>query len=542
MERTADTPPVPEEDEPIPFINNRLFVEFYIPPPPSETTDTESSESDSTTQDSGFEINGLNSTMNIFDVSERIINGSSHNKGKSRKGGDASRVIDLRRVIDESQDSPTDSDSSGAEAEKDKQSRVAHPEPWSSAQQTNPSIPNPTMRKTNRNKSFAPRRAFSADAVTDSSTSVVTIPQPSSLPDSAADHALDSPPQPPKKDTPEGKKLSPIPEVISPQSVQNEASVEKSSEVVLVHSSPEKMPPLSPKRSRSPFHSPNQSEEHSPQPTHRSHSSSRSPQSEEHSPRSQEHISLSQRIMSPRIDSSELHAHHLLHDSSLGFVHGLPLGIDDTMYRGHPSTSMISPLTPRDSVHDDGDTGVVVRMRNYNQENNAMSTTPLPDGLELSDNESQWSFHQASRLSDSPLPHDSLASHNGTLSSGEMTPTPSPSRVLDDKPARDYPPTPFSGGRSDDARPHPPLTHSFSEGDKLPQEHPRRFSRSGRLSYPMMSPLLLSHEESGRSRASDKEADVKEEEEEEEAGGEKKLRRVGRFGKSSLIEDVRERQ
>ena len=170
-----------------------------------------------------------------------------------------------------------------------------------------------------------------------------------------------------------------------------------------------------------------------------------------------------------------------------------------------------------------------------------MSTTPLPDGLELSDNESQWSFHQASRLSDSPLPHDSLASHNGTLSSGEMTPTPSPSRVLDDKPARDYPPTPFSGGRSDDARPHPPLTHSFSEGDKLPQEHPRRFSRSGRLSYPMMSPLLLSHEESGRSRASDKEADVKEEEE-EEAGGEKKLRRVGRFGKSSLIEDVRERQ
>ena len=176
MERTADTPPVPEEDEPIPFINNRLFVEFYIPPPPSETTDTESSESDSTTQDSGFEINGLNSTMNIFDVSERIINGSSHNKGKSRKGGDASRVIDLRRVIDESQDSPTDSDSSGAEAEKDKQSRVAHPEPWSSAQQTNPSIPNPTMRKTNRNKSFAPHRAFSADAVTDSSTSVVTIP------------------------------------------------------------------------------------------------------------------------------------------------------------------------------------------------------------------------------------------------------------------------------------------------------------------------------------------------------------------------------
>ena len=534
MERTADTPPVPEEDESTSFINNRLFVEFYIPPPPSETTDTESSESDSTTQDSGFEIDGLNSTMSIFAVSERIINGSSHSKGKSRKGGDNSRVIDLRCVIDESQDSPTDSDSSATEAEKDKQNRVAHPEIWSPVQQTSPYIPNPTLRKTNRNKSFAPRRAFSADAATDSSTSVVAIPQPSSLPDSAADHALESPPQPPKKDTPEGKKLSPIPEVISPQSVQNEASVEKSSEVVLVHSSPEKTPPLSPKRSRSPFHSPNQSEEHSPQPPHRSHSSSRSPQSEDHSPRSQEHISLSQRIMSPRIESSELHAHHLLHESSLGFVHGLPLGIDDTMYRGHPSASMISPLTPRDSAHDEDDSGVVVRMRNYNQENNAMSTTPLPDGLRLSDNDSQWSFHQAPRLSDSPLPHDSLASHNGTLSSGEMTLTPSPSHVLDDKP------TPFSGGHGDDARPHPSLTHSFSEGDKLPQEHLNRFSRSGRLSYPMMSPLLLSHEESGRSRASDKEASVKEEE--EEAGGEKKLRRVGRFGKSSLIEDVREKQ
>lgn len=523
MDKSGETVVTRDEDTSTPPLANRLFVEFYIPPPPSDTTESESSESETTTQDGGFEISGLGSAMNIFDVSERVIRGNTESKAKSRRRVDASKIIDLRSVMEDPQDSQSDSDSSSVDVGKDKQSHMTHVGVWSGTQPP-PVLPAPGMMKLNRSKSLVSHRSVLSDSLSDGVSSLVSA-HPSSMPHLASEH-LSEASSLPLRDHPHSveKKLSPIPETHSPtgdSASQLPSSKDKSSEVVLVKSSSEQSiageaphPPAiidvnaasaagvldvsgvlvgeTPEHERSPLHSPRQ-EEHASSRKH-----SHSPHSHSHSPvqhAQQEHVSLSQRIMSPRIDIGLSLDSHSRDGTPGGMSGGMPNGMTGGMDSTGDATEFARPLPQEEELSYEG---VVVRRR---------------------------APKLVTKLSTTPIPRDSISEeedrdheHHRRDGSGSRFLVPKHDRRADEL----FEPVRYENGSGEAFTP---------TGDS---ESSRELE--GSLVEEVVSPLDLESDVTSELSAST------EEERNDDGGGEKRLRRVGRFGKSSLIEDVRTRR
>ena len=546
MDKSGETVVTRDEDTSTPRLANRLFVEFYIPPPPSDTTESESSESETTTQDGGFEINGLGSAVNIFDVSERVIRGNTESKAKSRRRVDASKIIDLRSMLEDPQDSQSDSDSNSVDMGKDKQGHMTHVGVWSGTQPP-PVLPAPGMMKLNRSKSLVSHRSVLSDSLSDGVSSLVSA-HPSSMPHLSSEH-LSEASSLPLRDHPHSmeKKLSPIPETHSPigdSASQLPSSKDKSSEVVLVKSSSEQsIPSEAPhppatndgndanagvldisgvfvgetaEHERSPMHSPRQ-EEHASSRKH-----SHSPHSHNHSPvqhAQQEHVTLSQRIMSPRINIGlSLDGH-----SRDGTPGGMSGGMSGGMPGGMPNGGMPGGM-PNGG------------MPNGGMPNSGMGSTgdatefagPLPQEEELS-YEGVVVRRRASKLvtklSTTPIPRDSISEeedrdheHHRRDGSGNRFLMPKHDRRADEL----FEPVRYENGSGEAFTP---------TGDS---ESSRELE--GSLVEEVVSPLDLESDMTSELSASTEERN------DDDGGGEKRLRRVGRFGKSSLIEDVRTRR
>lgn len=537
MDKSGETVVTRDEDTSTPPLANRLFVEFYIPPPPSDTTESESSESETTTQDGGFEISGLGSAMNIFDVSERVIRGNTESKAKSRRRVDASKIIDLRSVMEDPQDSQSDSDSSSVDVGKDKQSHMTHVGVWSGTQPP-PVLPAPGMMKLNRSKSLVSHRSVLSDSLSDGVSSLVSA-HPSSMPHLASEH-LSEASSLPLRDHPHSveKKLSPIPETHSPTgdpASQLPSSKDKSSEVVLVKSSSEQSipgeaphPPATndvnasttagsaagvldvsgvlvgetPEHERSPLHSPRQ-EEHASSRKH-----SHSPHSHSHSPvqrAQQEHVSLSQRIMSPRIDIGLSLDGHSRDGTPGGMSGGMPNGgitngMTGGMTGGMSGTGDAEFAGPLPQEEELSYEGVVVRRRAPKLVTK-LSTTPIPcDSISEEEDRS----HEPHRRD----------------GSGSRFLVPKHDRRAEEL----FEPVRYEENGSGEA--FTPMGDSESSREL-----------EGSLVEEVVSPLDLESDVTSELSAS-----TEEERNDDDGGGEKRLRRVGRFGKSSLIEDVRTRQ
>ena len=94
-----------------PVNRDRIFVDFFIPPPPPQTSDSETSESDSTSEDSGYEIAGLKGQLDIFDLSEKIVKGTFKERKSKRSGNRHVKKINMNSIFNDSNGEETSSES-----------------------------------------------------------------------------------------------------------------------------------------------------------------------------------------------------------------------------------------------------------------------------------------------------------------------------------------------------------------------------------------------------------------------------------------------
>ena len=88
----------------------RIFVDFFIPPPPPQSSDSENSDFDSTSEDSGYELDLLGKDMNIFELSEKVVNNAT-NGGKYKKNkNNKVKKISIDNMFNEMRMGDSDSD------------------------------------------------------------------------------------------------------------------------------------------------------------------------------------------------------------------------------------------------------------------------------------------------------------------------------------------------------------------------------------------------------------------------------------------------
>ena len=80
--------------------SKRIFVEFFIPPPPPLATDEESSDSDSDTQDDGFEITGINEGTDILDYSEQVVKKLTTKNDSRGKNASRMKTINMENILE----------------------------------------------------------------------------------------------------------------------------------------------------------------------------------------------------------------------------------------------------------------------------------------------------------------------------------------------------------------------------------------------------------------------------------------------------------
>ena len=76
-----------------------MFVEFFIPPPPPLPGDEESSDSDSDTQDEGYDITGIGRGMNILDYSEQVVKKLTTKSEPRGKGPTKLTTINMESIL-----------------------------------------------------------------------------------------------------------------------------------------------------------------------------------------------------------------------------------------------------------------------------------------------------------------------------------------------------------------------------------------------------------------------------------------------------------
>ena len=82
---------------------DRIFVEFFIPPPPPRSSDSESSDSENQTSDGGIEISGIDKSQNILDISAAVVERA--NQETRKRSGKGRTVINVNSIFNQSGES-----------------------------------------------------------------------------------------------------------------------------------------------------------------------------------------------------------------------------------------------------------------------------------------------------------------------------------------------------------------------------------------------------------------------------------------------------
>ena len=93
----------------IPGSEKRVFVEFFIPPPPPLPGDEESSDSYSDTQDEGYDITGIGKGTNILDYSEQVVKKLTTKNESRGKGPTKLTTINMESILNNTTRSGNDS-------------------------------------------------------------------------------------------------------------------------------------------------------------------------------------------------------------------------------------------------------------------------------------------------------------------------------------------------------------------------------------------------------------------------------------------------
>lgn len=82
---------------------DRIFVEFFIPPPPPRSSDSESSDSENQTSDGGIEISGIDKSQSILDISAAVVERA--NQETRKRSGKGRTVINVNSIFNQSGES-----------------------------------------------------------------------------------------------------------------------------------------------------------------------------------------------------------------------------------------------------------------------------------------------------------------------------------------------------------------------------------------------------------------------------------------------------
>lgn len=262
----VDGNPVPRE---------RIFVDFFIPPPPPLPSDSDYSKSDSSSEDDGFELSGLGSQFDIFDISEKIVNNATNGGKSKRKVKRNAKKIKMDTILDDSAGGDSDTDSQDIQQQQPMQHVVKNGSTSSMSSNTSLELRS-EMQKVNSEDSFS---------------NLINDPR-QILPTEYSQESLLNGISPPEVSFPSEVQLS-IP--TDDGQCQPAIAIPVSSSLIpssREHHSGEH----SPRGHHSGDHSP-RSAPHSPLPTSPTHSSSSSDGRRHHSPHVQN--TISERVLSP---------------------------------------------------------------------------------------------------------------------------------------------------------------------------------------------------------------------------------------------------
>lgn len=82
---------------------DRIFVEFFIPPPPPRSSDSESSDSENQTSEGGIEISGIDKNQSILDISAAVV--ERGNQETRKQSGKGRTVINVNSIFNQSGES-----------------------------------------------------------------------------------------------------------------------------------------------------------------------------------------------------------------------------------------------------------------------------------------------------------------------------------------------------------------------------------------------------------------------------------------------------
>lgn len=107
---------------------DRIFVEFFIPPPPPRSSDSESSDSENQTSEGGIEISGIDKNQSILDISAAVV--ERGNQETRKQSGKGRTVINVNSIFNQSGESDDYVDSSIPEEDVSDSPHSPEPNPY----------------------------------------------------------------------------------------------------------------------------------------------------------------------------------------------------------------------------------------------------------------------------------------------------------------------------------------------------------------------------------------------------------------------------
>lgn len=487
-------PPFAADGNPVP--RERIFIDFFIPPPPPLPSDSEYSKSDSSSEDDGFELSGLGNEIDIFDISEKIVNNANSGGKSKRRIKRNAKKIKMDTILDSSAGGDSDTDSQDIQQQQSSQHVMKNGSMSSMSSNTSMELRS-EIQKVNSEDSFAnlindPRQIPPTGYSQESLTSGISPPEVSFHSEMELSIPTDDGQCQPAIAIPVSSSL-----IHSPQD----------------HHSGEH----SPRGHHSGEHSP-RSTPHSPRPTSPTHSSSSSDGRRYHSPHMQN--TISERVISPLpllVESDNLSPNERLsrEQSPVALANDVATFLNESPVKiGHVLSPYLNSPKQTDS-----------------DEESVVKTIPHDDVvLPVSEEETMLTPVPTVDSDSSDIHHVQIDLHK----SSDI-----PSFLNDHNPDSSNKPNRLS------------MTLNSStlsaQGDTIAPK------RTGSIFYPfvtsetLLSPVEQKEEQktddlsfdidevdvSGTSHSESSECHV-----ESEPEGEKRLRRVGRFGKSSILIDV----